>query len=320
MIEPPDELPDADADPDSGARAAPAAAKSLTAPAARVLAEMTRILAEPLQPGLYLVATPIGNLADLSLRAVSLLARADVIYCEDTRHSRTLTGHYGLTTHLTPYHEHNGARERPKILSQLAQGRRIALISDAGTPLISDPGYKLVREALDAGHRVESIPGASAALTALTASGLPTDAFFFAGFLPPRSAARRTRAAELKAVPSTLIFYEAPSRIPESLADLAAVLGPRPAALARELTKRFEHIARGTLETLAASSLAQEARGEYVILVGPPVLGDVTDDVIENSIRTALETLSLRDASKAVADDLGIAKSRAYEIGLRVRG
>jgi 16S rRNA (cytidine1402-2'-O)-methyltransferase len=284
-----------------------------------MLAEMTRLLAEPLAPGLYLVATPIGNLADLSLRAASILARADLIYCEDTRHSRTLTGHFGITTHLTPYHEHNGARERPKILEKLAAGRRIALISDAGTPLISDPGYKLVRDVIDAGHRVESIPGASAALTALTASGLPTDAFFFAGFLPPRSAARRTRATDLKSVPATLVFYEAPSRIAESLADLAAVLGPRPAVLARELTKRFETFERGTLDTLATASLGQEARGEYVILVGPPVAGQVTDDLIEQKVRDALQSLSLRDAAKAVADELDIPKSRAYEIGLRVR-
>ena len=228
---------------------------------ARAQAEIARLLTEPLAPGLYLVATPIGNLADITLRALSVLARADVVYCEDTRHSLTLTAHFGITTHLSPYHEHNAVRERPKILAALAGGRRVALISDAGTPLISDPGYKLVRDAIDAGHRVESLPGPSAALTALTSSGLPTDAFFFAGFLPARSAARRTRAEELKAVPSTLVFFEAPSRVAESLADLAAVLGPRPAAIARELTKRFETITRGTLTELAAASAQLEQIG-----------------------------------------------------------
>ena len=289
-------------------------------PASRAHAEVSRLVAEPLEPGLYLVATPIGNLADITLRALTVLARADVIYCEDTRHSLTLTAHYGITTHLAPYHEHNGARERPKILSQLTDGRRVALISDAGTPLISDPGYKLVREVVDAGHRVWSLPGPSAPLTALTVSGLPTDAFFFAGFLPVRSTARRTRAAELLAVPGTLIFFEAPSRMADSLADLVAVFGPRPAAIARELTKRFETVSRGTLAELAAGYGAQETRGEFVILVGPPVFGDVTDEAITTRLTDTLTTMSLRDAAKAVADDLGIAKSRVYDLGLKLRG
>jgi 16S rRNA (cytidine1402-2'-O)-methyltransferase len=288
-------------------------------PAVRAQAEIARLLAEPLPPGLYIVATPIGNLADITLRALSVLARADVIYCEDTRHSLTLTAHFAITTHLTPYHEHNGLRERPKILAQLSAGRAIALISDAGTPLISDPGYKLVREVLDAGHRVESLPGPSAALTALTGSGLPTDAFFFAGFLPVKSGARRTRAGELTSVPSTLIFFEAPSRIAESLSDLAAVFGARPAVLARELTKRFEAIERGTLATLAEANAIREPRGEYVILVGPPVAVAVTDDDIARQLEEALATMTLRDAAKAVADRLDIPKSRAYDIGLRLK-
>lgn len=291
----------------------------VTAAASRVQAELARLLAEPLPPGLYLVATPIGNLADMTLRGIAVLARCDVIFCEDTRHSRTLTAHFGITTHLNPYHEHNGARERPKILSQLANQRRVALISDAGTPLISDPGYKLVREVVAAGHRVESLPGASAALVALTASGLPTDAFFFAGFLPSRSSARRTRAAELSSVPSTLIFFEAPSRIAECLADLAAVLGGRPAVVARELTKRFEAFVRGPLDALAATFATQETRGEFVILVGPPEPGDVADEAIIEALRTALETMSLRDASKQVAEAYGVPKSRVYDLGIKLR-
>lgn len=291
-----------------------------TDPAARAQAELARLLAEPLPPGLYLVATPIGNLADITLRALAVLSRADVIFCEDTRHSRTLTAHFGITTHLAAYHEHNGARERPKILGQLAAQRRVALISDAGTPLISDPGYKLVRDVLDAGHLVESLPGASAALVALTASGLPTDAFFFAGFLPVKSTARRTRANDLRAVPSTLIFFEAPSRITDSLADLAGVLGPRPAAIARELTKRFETIQRGPLDVLAASARDLEPRGEYVILVGPPVASDVTDAEIQHGLTAALATMSLRDAAKYVSGELGAPKSRVYDIGLKLQG
>lgn len=286
--------------------------------AARAQAEIARLVAEPLAGGLYLVATPIGNLGDITLRALSVLARADVIYCEDTRHSLTLTAHYSITTHLKPYHEHNGARERPKILEALGQGRRIALISDAGTPLISDPGYKLVREAVAAGHRVESLPGPSAALTALTVSGLPTDAFHFAGFLPVRSTARRNRIRELAAIPATLILFEAPGRIAEALADLAHVLGERPAAVARELTKRFETIERGTLGELAARfEQAGEAKGEIAILVGPPGEQEVGDEVIAAALATALTTMSLRDGARAVADTLGVPKSRVYEIGLK---
>ena len=201
-----------------------------------------------LAPGLYVVSTPIGNLGDMTLRAIAVLARADAVLCEDTRHSRTLLSHFGIGTPARPYHEHNAAKERPRVLAELAAGQRIALISDAGTPLVSDPGWKLVREALDAGHRVEALPGASATLAALSVGGLPTDAFLFAGFLPPKSAARRTRIAELSAVPATLVFFEAPSRIAEALADLAAVLGPRPAALARELTKLHEEVRRAPLD------------------------------------------------------------------------
>jgi len=308
-----------ESDPADGQPSAVEPTNPSPAPALRTQAEIARLLAEPLPPGLYLVATPIGNLADLTLRAVATLARADVIFCEDTRHSRTLTAHYAITTHLVPYHEHNASRERPKILSQLKAGRRIALISDAGTPLISDPGYKLVREALEAGYHVESLPGASATLVALTTSGLPTDAFFFAGFLPPKSAARRTRALELATVPSTLIFYEAPSRIAESLADLAAILGPRPAAVARELTKRFETIQRGTLDTLAAAAATLEPRGEYVILVGPPIETETTDATIAALLETLLSTMSLRDAVRSATDTLGVPKSRVYDLAIKLR-
>ena len=277
-------------------------------------------MSEPLSAGLYLVATPIGNLGDITLRALAVLARADVIYCEDTRHSLTLTAHYGITTHLKPYHEHNGARERPKILEALANQRVVALISDAGTPLISDPGYKLVREVIKAGHKVESLPGASAALTALTVSGLPTDAFHFVGFLPVRCAARRTRIGELKGIGATLVLFEAPGRVDETLADLAAVLGPRSAAVARELTKRFETVERGTLGELAERfAAAGNVKGEIVVLVGPPVEVDVSDEAIAGAVSAAMETMSLRDAARAVADEMGVPKSRVYDIGVKLK-
>ncbi len=284
--------------------------------ASRVSEDLQRHLADPLAPGLYLVSTPIGNLGDITIRAISVLARADVVLCEDTRHSRTLLAHFAIATPTRPYHEHNAARERPRVLRELEGGARVALISDAGTPLVSDPGWKLVRAALDAGHRVEALPGASAALAALSVGGLPTDAFLFAGFLPPKSAARRTRIAELKDVPATLVVYEAPSRVAETLADVAAVLGDRPAAIARELTKLHEEVRRGSLEELAGAAKAG-IKGEVVILVGPPQKGQVTDADISARLAMALKEMSLRDASRMVAEALGVPKSRVYELGLR---
>lgn len=285
----------------------------------RAASEVRRHLGANLAPGLYVVSTPIGNLGDITLRALAILANADAILCEDTRHSRTLLAHYGIGTTTRPYHEHNAAKERPRVLADLAAGRRIAVISDAGTPLISDPGWKLVREALDAGYRVEALPGASATLTALAIAGLPTDAFLFAGFLPPKTAGRRNRIAELAAVPATLVFFESPSRVAEALRDLEAVLGPRPAALARELTKLHEEVRRGPLGELAASVENQPVKGEIVILVGPPVAGDVSDEAISERLAEALTELSLRDAAKAVADTLGVPKSRVYDLGLKLR-
>lgn len=297
----------------------PASTKDLTRVPARASAELERALAVELPAGLYLVATPIGNLGDISLRALSILARADIVYCEDTRHSRTLMSHYGLETHLRPYHEHNAASQRFVILDELAAGRRIALISDAGTPLISDPGFKLVREAAEAGHTVIAIPGASATLTALTAAALPTDAFFFAGFLPPREGARRSRIKELATIPGTLVFFEAPTRVGAALANLAAVLGDRPAAVARELTKLHETVERGSLSKLAASFGATDTRGEIVILVGHGEAAVTTDDAIEAALRTALREMSLRDASRSVAEALNLPKARVYDIGLALK-
>ncbi|WP_333795328.1 16S rRNA (cytidine(1402)-2'-O)-methyltransferase [Hyphomicrobium sp.] len=283
---------------------------------ARVKAEAARQLSLPLAPGLYIVSTPIGHLADITLRAIATLANADVVYCEDTRHSRTLLAHYAIRTTLRPYHEHNADEQRPRILQELADGRSVALISDAGTPLVSDPGFKLVRACAEDGHRVIAIPGPSASLTALTVAGLPTDAFFFAGFLPAKEKARRTRLSELAAVPATLVFFEAPTRAGAALADLASSLGNRDAALARELTKLHEDVRRGPLADLARIFETDPPKGEVVIVVAPPQAGEVSDAMIEAQLTPALENLSLRDASRTVAETLNVPRGRVYEMAL----
>src|SRR5579862_4147350 len=222
-----------------------------------------------LAPGLHIVATPIGNLGDITLRALAALAGADLIACEDTRVTRKLLDRYVIATPLTPYHDHNAAQARPALLRRLADGASIALVSDAGTPLVSDPGYKLVCAAQDAGHAVTALPGASALLTALAVAGLPTDQFLFAGFLPPKQAARRARIAELARVPATLVLFETGPRLAATLADLAAGLGQREAAVCRELTKLHEEVRRGALDTLAQHYAGAEPRGEIVVVVAP---------------------------------------------------
>jgi len=288
--------------------------------AARAAGELNQLLAKRREPGLYLVATPIGNLGDISLRALALLASADTVYAEDTRHSGRLLSHFGIVARLRPYHEHNAERERPVILAALGRGETIALISDAGTPLISDPGFKLVRACVEAGHPVTSLPGASAPLTALVASGLPSDTFLFAGFLPTRHQARLARIAELADVPATLILFEAPSRVAEALSDLAQGLGDRPAAVGRELTKLNEEMARASLRGLAADFAGRDSvKGEIVIVIGPPVAGDVSDEDVKAGLTSALARMSLRDAAKAVADELGVPRKRAYEQGLKLQ-
>ncbi len=231
----------------------------------------TEIAARPLEPALYLVATPIGNLGDITLRALETLAAADIVACEDTRVTRVLLDRYGIRQRPTPYHEHNAAEAGPRLIEALAAGKSVALVSDAGTPLVSDPGYRLVQNALGQGLRVVPIPGASAVLAALTASGLPSDAFFFAGFLPVKDGQRRARLEELKAVPGSLIFFESPRRLAASLAAMEAVLGGRSAAVARELTKTFEEMRVGPLLELAAHySNTPAPKGEVVVCVAPP--------------------------------------------------
>ncbi len=295
------------------------AGAQLAAVAGRAAEVVHGLLARPLAAGLYVVATPIGNLADITLRALAVLARADVLYCEDTRHSRALLAHYGISRPTRPYHEHNAARERPRVLAELAEGRLVALISDAGTPLVSDPGYKLVREAIDAGFAVTALPGPSALLAALVPAGLATDAFLFAGFLPPRPSARRTRLAELAAVPATLVFYEAPSRLAESLADIASVLGERGAAVARELTKLHEEVRRATPAELARWAADAAPKGEMVILVGPPVAVTATDEEIADRLAALLADMSLSDAARRVAQDLGVPRGRVYDLALALQ-
>jgi 16S rRNA (cytidine1402-2'-O)-methyltransferase len=271
-----------------------------------------------LAPGLYVVATPIGNLGDITLRALQTLAGADLIACEDTRVTRKLLDRYAIATPLTPYHEHNAAKARPGLLRRLGEGGAIALVSDAGTPLISDPGYKLVRAAQDAGHLVTALPGASAVLTGLTVAGLPTDQFFFAGFLPPKAAARRARIAELAAIPATLVLFESGPRIAATLSDLAAGLGgEREAALCRELTKLHEEIKRGDLARLAQAYAGEEPRGEIVVVIAPPqAAAPMSAAEAEGLLRDALARLSLKDAVNQIAQVTGQPRREVYQRAL----
>jgi 16S rRNA (cytidine1402-2'-O)-methyltransferase len=280
-----------------------------------------RAEAEALAPGLHIVATPIGNLRDISFRALATLAAADAVLAEDTRTSKTLLAHYGISTPLYPYHEHNAEQMRPKILGKLREGGKLALISDAGTPLVSDPGYKLVAEVVAQGLPVTGIPGPSAVLAALVLAGLPTDRFFFEGFLPPKAAARRGRLTELAAIPGTLVFFESPRRLAEMLSDAAAVLGERPGAVARELTKFYETVRRGPLSTLAAHyEDEEEARGEIVVVIGPPGAETETaaGDAIGERLRIALAELSLKEAVAQVAAETGQPRRKVYARALEL--
>ena len=253
--------------------------------------------------------------------ALETLAGADTIACEDSRVTRKLIDHYAIATPLTPYHEHNAAAARPKLLARLTAGARIALVSDAGTPLISDPGYKLVRAAREAGLAVSAVPGASAALMGLTVAGLPTDRFFFEGFLPPRAAARRERIAALKPIPATLVLFETGPRLAATLADLAALLGPREAAIGRELTKLYEEVRRGTLEALAAAYAGAPApRGEIVMVVAPPGERAPTSEAdLDALLRDALERASVKDAVEEVATIAGRARRDVYQRALALK-
>ncbi len=278
------------------------------------------VAAGKVEPGLYLVATPIGNLGDISLRALETLAAADWIACEDTRVTRKLAERYGIATPLMAYHEHNAAEALPKIIARLGEGLAVALVSDAGTPLISDPGYRLVRATVEAGHAVTAVPGASAVLVALSLAGLPTDRFFFEGFLPPKQGARQKRIAELAAIPATLVLFESGPRLAASLADLAAGLGQRAASVCRELTKLHEEIRRGDLAGLANEyAEGGETRGEIVIVIAPPPPRlDTADTEVDELLRNAMSRVSVKDAVGEVALATGRARRDVYQRALEL--
>ena len=271
-----------------------------------------------LEPGLYVTATPIGNLGDMTHRAVDALRRADLILCEDTRHTAKLCAAYAIATRRAPYHEHNADAVRPGVIARLKEGAAICLVSDAGTPTISDPGYKLVREARDAGVRVIPLPGPSAAIAALSAAGAPTDRFLFAGFPPAKAGAREAFLRDLAEVDATLVLYEAPTRIGASLAAMAAAFGPRRAAVARELTKLHEEIIEGGLDDLAARFAAEPPRGEIVVVVHPPA-PDAAPVDIDAMLREALRSASLKDAADAVATASGASRKDVYARALALK-
>jgi 16S rRNA (cytidine1402-2'-O)-methyltransferase len=277
-------------------------------------------------PGLYLVATPIGNLGDITLRALETLAGVDIIACEDTRITRRLTERFGISGLLKPYHEHNAALARPKILEKLAQGASIALVSDAGTPLISDPGFKLVREVCAAGHVVIALPGPSSVLAALAVAALPTDRFFFEGFLPSRQMARRARLGELARIDATLVMFESGNRVQDSLRDLAEIMAGRDAAICRELTKLHEQVLRASIAELAAMADGLETRGEFVLVIGPPGADTriMAEGDLDQLLRSQLQSHSVKDAVAHAVEMSGRPRreiyARALELARQSRG
>jgi 16S rRNA (cytidine1402-2'-O)-methyltransferase len=298
-----------------------------SAPAQRTFAVAGHLLTAPkATPGLHLVATPIGNLGDITLRALETLAGVDIIACEDTRITRRLTERFGISGLLKPYHEHNAAQARPKILERLAQGASIALVSDAGTPLISDPGFKLVREVYAAGHPVIALPGPSSVLAALAVAALPTDRFFFEGFLPARQMARRGRLGELARIDATLVMFESGNRVQDTLHDLAAVMGGRDAAICRELTKLHEEVLRAPVDQLADMADRLETRGEFVLVVGPPTANAqvMAEDDLDALLRSSLQSHSVKDAVAHAVEISGRPRreiyARALELAKQTRG
>ena len=271
-------------------------------------------------PGtLYLIATPIGNLEDITHRAVRLLGEVEVIACEDTRHTKKLLNHYGINTRTISYHEHNERERSSELIERLTSGADVAVVSDAGTPGISDPGFRLARIAIDSGVQVVPVPGASALISALVASGLPTDEFFFGGFLPARSGARRARLSELRSLPATLIFYEGPHRIAATLKEALEILGERQAVVARELTKMHEEIVRGSLSELTARfSSPESARGEMVLIIDRTVMPNETagneSEASVSALVAEFEAIGLdhRAALKKAARELGLSRDEAY--------
>ncbi|MFN3959214.1 MAG: 16S rRNA (cytidine(1402)-2'-O)-methyltransferase [Parvularculaceae bacterium] len=275
---------------------------------------------KPLEPGLYVAATPIGNLGDLTFRVVEALKGADRILCEDTRQTAKLLAAYDVKTPMSPYHDHNADRVRPGIIDALKEDARFVLVSDAGTPLISDPGAKLVRAARDAGIRVHPLPGPSAFVAALSAAGVKTDRFLFAGFPPPKTEARRKFLAELAGVPASLVFYESPQRLAMSLAAMAAAFGPRRAVVARELTKIHEEFVEGALPALAARYETAAPKGEIVIIVDPPAEESLAAPAdVDAFLAQALRSQSLKEAAAAAADAFGVPRKEAYARALALK-
>jgi len=284
-------------------------------PASRSFSVGGHLLAAPkATAGLHLVATPIGNLGDITLRALETLAGVDVIACEDTRITRRLTERYGIAAELTPYHEHNAAAARPKILQLIAQGGSVALVSDAGTPLISDPGFKLVREACAAGHAVIALPGPSSVLASLSVAALPTDRFFFEGFLPAKEGARRARITELARIDATLVLFESGNRVQDALRDLAGPMGQREAAICRELTKLHEDVSRATLAELVDRADQLETRGEFVLVIGPPAPDSqsMSAEALDQLLREQLTRHSVKDTVAHAVELSGRPRREVY--------
>ncbi len=284
---------------------------------------MTIVKKSGLAPGLHFVATPIGNARDITLRALDVLASADVLAAEDTRALRRLMEIHGLSPQDRPllsYHEHNAARIRPKLLAEMAAGRSVAYASEAGTPMISDPGFDLLRAAQEAGFAATTVPGPSAVIAALTLAGLPTDRFLFAGFLPNATGARKKALAGLADVMATLVFYESPRRLGAMLTDAAEVLGgDREAAVCREITKKFEECQRGALSELAARYLQLSVKGEIVVLLGKGRLEKISEMDLEHSVRTALETMSVRDVADTLSARFGIKRRQVYQLAMALK-
>jgi len=270
-----------------------------------------------LEPGLYVVATPIGNLSDMTFRAVEVLRVADIIACEDTRVTGKLLAHFAIKARTVSYHDHNESEKCPELIEALQEGKRVALVSDAGTPLISDPGYRLVREAAAQGLKVFPVPGVSSVMAALSASGLPTDRFFFAGFLPAKAGARAKAIEDLRGIAATLVLFESVHRLPESLAALAAGLGEREAVIAREITKLHEEFRRGSLKELAAHyDSAGEPKGEVVIVIAPPLEEALNIDA-DALLHEVLKTMSVKDAAAHVAKETGLSRNDLYSRALK---
>lgn len=289
-------------------------------PVARVSDVMEDLLNQPLLPALYLVATPIGHLADISLRALAILAKADFVAAEDTRHSRKLLQNYGISSEMISYHDHNGDQMRPKIIKMIKDGRSVALISDAGTPLISDPGYKLAKLVREAGLRVEVAPGASSVIAGLCLSGLPTDTFLFEGFLPVKQVARTKRLETLKTIQGSLVFFETAKRIEAVVKDALACLGDRDASVMRELTKVHEEVIEGKLSDLKSQLETRDLKGEIVFIIGPPLEAEITDEDINEALKNHLsEGASVRDSVSEVMTGMNLPKKRVYDLALKLK-